>query len=85
MAEFDGSIYDENGINPIDLHQYKERSSTKGVRNYPGAKSFADESAMYEKCDFFIPAALEKAVNVNNARKFQTKLIVEAANGPTTL
>ena len=85
VAEFDGSIYDENGINPIDLHQYKMRSKTKGVKNYPGARYYEDESAIYQKCDFFIPAALEKSVNANNANKFQTRLIVEAANGPTTL
>eukprot|EP00178_Gracilaria_changii_P000604 TRINITY_DN10763_c0_g1_i1.p1 TRINITY_DN10763_c0_g1~~TRINITY_DN10763_c0_g1_i1.p1 ORF type:complete len:140 (-),score=3.07 TRINITY_DN10763_c0_g1_i1:522-941(-) len=42
VAEFDGSIYDENGINPIDLLQYKQRSKTKGVRNYPGARSYED-------------------------------------------
>lgn len=35
--------------------------------------------------DFFIPAALEKSININNADRFNTKLIVEAANGPTTL
>lgn len=35
--------------------------------------------------DFFIPAALEKSINVNNADKFNAKLIVEAANGPTTM
>ena len=40
VAEFDGSIYDENGINPVDLLQYKQRSKTHGVRGYPGAKSF---------------------------------------------
>jgi len=55
------------------------------VKGYPGAKSFDDEAAIYESCDFFIPAALEKAINVNNASRFQAKLIVEAANGPTTL
>jgi glutamate dehydrogenase/leucine dehydrogenase len=34
--------------------------------------------------DIFIPAAFEQSININNADKFQCKLIVEAANGPTT-
>jgi glutamate dehydrogenase/leucine dehydrogenase len=34
--------------------------------------------------DIFIPAAFEKSINVKNAHKFNCKLIVEAANGPTT-
>jgi glutamate dehydrogenase (NAD(P)+) len=35
--------------------------------------------------DIFVPAAFEKSVNRNNAEKFNCKLIVEAANGPTTI
>ncbi len=34
--------------------------------------------------DIFIPAAFEKSINAKNAHKFNCKLIVEAANGPTT-
>lgn len=35
--------------------------------------------------DFFIPAAVEKSLNGNNAHRFECKLVVEAANGPTTM
>lgn len=40
---------------------------------------------MFIFSDFFIPAAIEKSVNAGNAHRFECKLIVEAANGPTTL
>jgi glutamate dehydrogenase (NAD(P)+) len=35
-------------------------------------------------CDLLIPAATERSVNKNNAPHFQCKVVVEAANGPTT-
>jgi glutamate dehydrogenase/leucine dehydrogenase len=35
--------------------------------------------------DIFIPAALEMAINQNNAHRFECKIVVEAANGPTTI
>ena len=36
------------------------------------------------RSDIFIPAAFEQSINGNNADRFQCKLIIEAANGPTT-
>lgn len=35
--------------------------------------------------DIFIPAALEMSINGNNAARFECKVVVEAANGPTTI
>lgn len=83
VAEFDGSIYNENGIDPEQLFQYKKQN--RGVANFPDCKTFENEDAIYQHADFFIPAAMEKSINKENAHRFNTKLIVEAANGPTTL
>jgi glutamate dehydrogenase (NAD(P)+) len=49
VAEYDGSIYNPEGINPNDLNSFKSQSKTKGVKGFPGSKQFADESAIYEQ------------------------------------
>lgn len=47
-------------------------------------QSIKNGKKYYNYSDIFIPAAFEKSINVKNAHKFNCKLIVEAANGPTT-
>ncbi len=44
-----------------------------------------DRSAVLELgCDLLIPAALERQITVENAPRLDCRMVVEAANGPTT-
>ena len=43
-----------------------------------------DEFWKLDNVDIMIPAAMENAITTKNAADIKTKIIVEAANGPTT-
>jgi glutamate dehydrogenase (NAD(P)+) len=87
VMEWDCNIYNPEGIDPRELEDYfLEKRSIKG---YPKAQEYSttgrEESLMYEKCDIFIPAAIEKCITKLSAPKIKAKIVAEAANGPTTL
>jgi glutamate dehydrogenase (NAD(P)+) len=83
LAEFEGSIYNENGLDVEAVFQ--NRIGTGSILNFPGATNFAKSSdALEAPCDILIPAALENVINGDNADKIKAKIVGEAANGPLT-
>lgn len=83
VAEADGAVYDEKGIDIESLYRYRQDKKT--VRGYPKGKVIADSASALElECDILIPAALEKQITIANAARIKAKIIAEAANGPVT-
>ncbi|HRW76474.1 MAG: Glu/Leu/Phe/Val dehydrogenase [Lewinellaceae bacterium] len=83
VAEYEGSIYSEKGINIADLVKY--RQETGSILGFPGTKTLKDRTSALElECDILVPAALENQINLGNADKIKAKIIAEAANGPVT-
>ncbi len=83
VAEIEGSIYDENGMDLEKLMEYRKDKGT--IIGFDGTKELDNrDDAFYLECDILIPAALESQLTGDNADKIKAKIIAEAANGPTT-
>jgi glutamate dehydrogenase (NAD(P)+) len=62
-----------------------QRAERRTVLGFPGATNLASREAALElDCDILIPAALERQITADNAPRIKAKMVVEAANGPTT-
>ncbi len=83
VAEYEGSIYSEKGIDIAGLVKY--RKETGSILGFPGTKTLKDRTSALElECDILVPAALESQIHIGNAAKIKAKIIGEAANGPIT-
>jgi len=83
LIEWDGAIYNPKGLD-VDAVQ-KHRRETNSILNFPDAKNFVKNTDGLEyECDILIPAALERQITAQNAPNIKAKIILEAANGPTT-
>ncbi|XP_027505264.1 glutamate dehydrogenase 1, mitochondrial [Corapipo altera] len=81
VGEFNGSIWNPDGIDPKELEDFKLQHGT--IMGFPKAKPL-EGSILETDCDILIPAASEKQLTKANAHKVKAKIIAEGANGPTT-
>ena len=83
IAEYEGGIYDENGIDIEAAFQH--RKSTGSILNFGNARNVENSLEMLEyECDILVPAALENQITEKNAPNIKAKIIGEGANGPVT-
>ena len=54
------------------------------LRGFPGGSEVSRLEMLETPCDVLIPAALECQITAENAPRLDCRLLVEAANGPTT-
>lgn len=83
VGEHDGCVFNPNGLDIAKLAEHRERKGT--ILGFPGAKSTQNPRAVLEvECDILIPAALENQITLQNVDRIRTRVLAEAANGPTT-
>ena len=82
VSDSNGGIYDEHGLDAEALQACKRE--TGSVSNYSSGDRLSNEALLTLPCDILVPAALENQLTERIAPKVRSKLIAEAANGPTT-
>lgn len=82
VSDSKGCVYNHHGLDIPKLMLHKER--TGSVVGFPGSEAIRPDELLALECDILIPAALENAIHADNAHRIRTKILAEAANGPTT-
>ena len=82
VAEFDGGLWNPNGIDIHQLLDYKRRNNT--ILGFRNAEATPSEELLVSECEILIPAATENVITSRNADKIKARIVVEGANGPTT-
>ena len=82
VSDVCGATQNPHGLDIAKLEAYAEEHGT--VAGFPEGEDLERDQVLLLPCDVLIPAALEGALTGDNAEQVQAKLILEAANGPTT-
>lgn len=92
VSDSRGGIYKPEGFDIPSLIQIKNESRrlqavycTGSVCEAVQAKSITNEQLLELDVEILIPAALENVITATNASKIKAPVIIEVANGPTTL
>lgn len=82
VSDSKGGVFDENGLNIPALCSHC--ATGKRVSSYPDATTITNDSLLKLPCDYLVPAAMGGVIDENMAREIQARVVVEAANSPTT-
>ncbi len=82
LSDVFGGVWNEKGIDvAAALTHVAEHGTLVGL---PDTRAISNEELLKLPCDVLIPAAMEGAINCDNAPFVSAKLVVEAANMPVT-
>lgn len=82
-SDVKGGIYHERGLDVNDVLNHVRQ--THSVVGFPDAEPIGNAELLELPCDILIPAALGGVITAENAPRIKAKMVVEAANAPTTV
>lgn len=77
-----GALYEPDGL---DVDYLLDRRDSFGTVTKLFKNTITNEELLELDCDILVPAAIENQITKENADQIKASIIVEAANGPTTM
>ncbi|GGH79080.1 glutamate dehydrogenase [Pullulanibacillus pueri] len=77
-----GALYDPEGL---DIDYLLDRRDSFGTVTKLFKNTISNKELLELDCDILVPAAIENQITEQNAHNIKAQIVVEAANGPTTL
>ncbi len=82
VTDVAGGVANEGGLDLDALDRWV--GGSRFIRGFPEGEEIDRRQVLTLPCDVLIPAALEHQITAENANDVDCRLVVEAANGPTT-
>lgn len=86
ISDISGGLYNPRGLDVPYILESLNCSPPRLLEEYTGddAERVSNDDFLSIECDVLIPAALEGQITLDNAGSINARIVVEAANGPTT-
>jgi glutamate dehydrogenase len=82
VSDVYGGVYDPNGL---DIDNLLDRRDSYGTFSQLFNHTITNQELLELECDILVPAAISNQITAKNAANIKAAIVVEAANGPTTL
>ena len=83
VADVGGAVRNEGGLDVPALSDHA--AATGSVTGFHGGEELPPDGIWDIECELLIPAALGGVIDASVAKRISAQIVVEAANGPTTV
>ncbi len=83
VSEKSSGVYAKDGLDVDALIEHYDSEGT--LEGISGTEAMGNDELFECDCDVLVPAALQGVITEDNADRIQARMLVEAANSPTTL
>jgi glutamate dehydrogenase len=82
ISDANGALYNPKGL---DIDNLIDKRDSFGAVTHLFQERITNKELLVQECDILVPAAIENQITEENAPAIKAKILVEAANGPTTM